>query len=117
MGTRGQLTTQRSGATVEGGPGLLDSVLDVPRDNVPKGVDCWRVLNIHVDLLEPALLGEHVGELVLDNVPVGVDCRRVLSVQLCHVGLLEHAIHGEHLVELVLGPSFFLLISLHGVHN
>ena len=89
MGTRGQLTTQRSGATVEGGPGLLDSVLDVPRDNVPEGVDCWRVLSVHVDLLEPALLGKHVRELFLDDVPVGVDCRRVLSVQLRHVGLLE----------------------------
>ena len=65
MGTLGQLTTQ-SGATVEGGPGLvLDSVPDVPRDNVPKGVDCRRLLSVqrlHVVLLEPALLGEHLVE-------------------------------------------------------
>jgi hypothetical protein len=113
VGTRGQFATQRSGATVEGGPGLLDSVLDVPRDNVPEGVDCRRVLSVHVDLLEPALLGEHVGELVLEGVPVGVDYRRVLSVQLLHVSLLELALHDEHLRELVLGPSFLLLISLH----
>jgi hypothetical protein len=89
VGTRGQFTTQRSGATVEGGPGLLDS------------------------LLVPALLGEYVGELVLDDVPVGVDCRCVLGDQLCHVGLLKPALLGDHLVELVLGPSFLLLISLH----
>ena len=34
MGTHRQLVTQRSGATVDGGPGLLDGVLDVPRDGV-----------------------------------------------------------------------------------
>jgi hypothetical protein len=66
VGTRGQFATQRSGATIEGGPGLLDSVLDVPRDNVPVGVDCRRVLSIHVVFLEPALAGEPVGEIVLD---------------------------------------------------
>jgi hypothetical protein len=48
---------------------------------------------------------------------VGVDCRRLLGVQLLHVGLLELALHVEHLGKLVLGPSFLLLISLHGVHN
>ena len=66
MGTRGQFTTQ-SGATVEGGPGL---VLDVPRDNVHQGVDWRLVLSVqrrHVGLHEPALLGEHVGDLVLDD--------------------------------------------------
>ena len=71
MGARGQFTTQ-SGTTVEGGPGLvLDSVLDVPRNNVHQGVDCRHVLSDqrrHVGLLEPALLGEHVRELVLDDV-------------------------------------------------
>ena len=118
MGARGQLTT-KSGATIEGGPGLvLDSVLDVPRDNVPEVVDCRRVLSVHVDFLESVLLGEHVGELVLDDVPVGVDCRRVLGVQLRHAGLLEPALLGKHLVELVLGPSFLLhSISLLRVHN
>ena len=101
---------------VEGGSGFLDSVCEVPRDNVHRGVDSWRVLSVqrlHVVLLEPALLGKHVGELVLGNVLVGVDCRRVLSVQLLHVDLLERALHSEHHVELVLGPSFLLLISLH----
>ena len=120
-GTRGKLTTQ-SGATVEGGPGLvLVSVLDVPRNNVHWGVDSRRVLSDqrrHVGLLEPALLGKHVGELVLDNVRAGVDCRRVLSVLLRLVGLLEPALLGEHLVKLVLGPSFMLhSISLLRVHN
>jgi hypothetical protein len=68
VGTQGQLITQ-SGATVAGGPGLvLDSVLGVPRNNVHQGVDSRRVLSVqrlHVGLLELALLGEHVGELVL----------------------------------------------------
>ena len=68
MGTRGQLATP-SDSTVEGGPGLvLDGVLDVPRDNVHQGVDCCRLLSIqlrHVSILEPALLGEHLVELVL----------------------------------------------------
>jgi hypothetical protein len=34
VGTRRQLATQRSGATVDGGPGLLDGVLEVPCDDV-----------------------------------------------------------------------------------
>ena len=34
MGTRRQLATQRSCATVDGGPGRLDGVLDVPRDSI-----------------------------------------------------------------------------------
>ena len=96
MGTRGQFTTQ-SGATVEGGPGL---VLDVPRDSVQRR---------HVSLLKPVLLGEHVVDLVLVGVHLGVDRWRVVSVMLLHVVLLEPALHGDHLVELVLGPSFLLL--------
>ena len=93
--------------------GSLTAFLIFPLDNVPEGVDCWCVLSVHVDVLEPALTGEHVGELVLGDVLVGVDCRRILSVQLLHVDLLKLALHDEHLGELVLGPSFLLLISLH----
>ena len=54
---------------MRGGPGLvLDNVLDVPGNNVHRGVDEQRVLSVlrrHVGLLEPALLPEHVGEVVL----------------------------------------------------
>ena len=121
MGTRGQFATQRSGATVEGGPGLLDSVLAVPRDNVHRDVDSRRVLSVqrlHIVLLEPDLPGEHVGDLVLDNVDVGVDCQRVLSVLLRLVSLFKLALLGKHLVKFVLDLSFLLhSISLHGVHN
>jgi hypothetical protein len=34
VGTRRQLATQRSGATVDGRRGLLDGVREVPRDSV-----------------------------------------------------------------------------------
>jgi hypothetical protein len=68
---------------------------------------------VHVDLLKPALTGEHVVELVLDDVLVCVECRRVFGIQLLHVDFLRLAPHNEHLGELVLGPSFLLLISLH----
>jgi hypothetical protein len=54
---------------IEGGPGpVLDCVLDVPRHNVHQDVDCRHVLSILrrlVGLLEPALLGKHVGNLFL----------------------------------------------------
>jgi hypothetical protein len=59
------ISTQRSGATVEGGPGLLDSVLD----NVDAGVDCQHVLSVLlrlVSLLKLALLGKHLVKFVLD---------------------------------------------------
>ena len=108
MGTSGQFTTQ-SGATIDGGPGL---VLDLPRDNVHRVVDWWlglRVQRRHVGLHEPVLLGKHFEDLVLDDVHLGVDCRRVVSVLLLHVVLFEPTLHGDHLVELVLGPSFLLL--------
>ena len=81
-------------------------------DDVHVGVDCWHVVSVlllDVGLLEPALLGEHVEDLVLDDVHLGVDCRRVVSVLLFHVVLLEPALHGDHLVKLVLGPSFLIL--------
>ena len=109
MGTQGQLTTQ-SGATVEGGPGLLDSVPDVPRDNVPKGVECWRVLSVHVHLLEPVILGEHVGDR--DTVGAGVDWQRVLRVLLRLVRLLNLALLVKLLVNFVLDPSFTFLASI-----
>jgi hypothetical protein len=115
-GHSGTQLASPSDSAVEGGPGLvLDCVLDVPLHDVHQGVDCRRVLSVllrHVGLLEPALLGEHVGELVLDDVHQGVDCGRVLRVLLRHVGLLEPALLGEHLGELVLDPSFLLLLDL-----
>ena len=65
MGTRGQFATQRSGATVEGGPGLLDGVLDVPCDNVPDGVVCRHLLSVHVGelVLDPSFLASDLTSL------------------------------------------------------
>jgi hypothetical protein len=69
-GHSGTRLASPSDSADEGGPGLvLDCVLDVPRHDVHQGVDCRCVLRVllrHIGLLEPALLGEHLGELVLD---------------------------------------------------
>jgi hypothetical protein len=90
--------------TVEGGPGLvLDNLLDVLRNNVNQGVDCWRVLSVQclpLVLSELVLVDEHVGYLVLD-VLEGSEGDLLLHVGLLnpcslsnhlHVGLLRHGV-------------------------
>jgi hypothetical protein len=66
VGTRGRFTTQRSGATVEGGSGLLDSV--------PEGAIGGQL--VHVDLHGLAFHDEHLGSVVLEGVLEGGECRR-----------------------------------------
>jgi hypothetical protein len=80
---------------VEGGSGLLDSILWVPLDNVHLGVDSRHVLSdqrLHVVLSKLVLVDEHVGNLVFDVLEGGVS-----SVLLFHLGLLSPCSLSKHL--------------------
>jgi hypothetical protein len=115
VGPRGRFTTQRSGATVVGGSGLLDGVRCVPRDGVHRGVGCRRALSVqrlHLVLVELALVGKHLIELLLDDVDTGVGCRRVLSVLLCLVRFLNLEIFLDLLFTTNFSACLFLMSML-----
>jgi hypothetical protein len=70
VGPRGRFATQRSGATVDGGSGLLDSV----PEGVDEGASGGQL--VHVNLHGLVSHDEHLGSVVLENVLEGGECWR-----------------------------------------